>query len=101
MSAAKHADVLFVKMKPDNENDLHAYCKREGIPHVLFASFADALRDVSAIVAGERTKEDILAHGQDILEKPTSDEGASKSAASGSADPSSISSGELPEGKRA
>jgi 2-hydroxy-3-keto-5-methylthiopentenyl-1-phosphate phosphatase len=37
MSAAKHADVLFVKNdKPEGENDLAAYCVKEGIKHILF-----------------------------------------------------------------
>ncbi|KAL5498907.1 hypothetical protein ACEPAH_1425 [Sanghuangporus vaninii] len=63
MSAARHADVLFVKLKPDNENDLHEYCKREGIPHVLFSDFSHALNVVKAIVTGERTKEDVLKEG--------------------------------------
>ncbi|KAH7345297.1 HAD-like domain-containing protein [Rhizoctonia solani] len=37
MSAAKHADVLFAKNdKPEGENDLAEYCKKEGIPHILF-----------------------------------------------------------------
>ncbi|OCB91904.1 hypothetical protein A7U60_g800 [Sanghuangporus baumii] len=63
MSAARHADVLFVKLKQDNENDLHEYCKREGIPHVLFSDFLHALNVVKAIVTGERTKEDVLKEG--------------------------------------
>ena len=43
MSAARHADVLFVKKKPGADNDLHAFCIREGIPHVLFEDFGRAL----------------------------------------------------------
>lgn len=69
MSAAKHADVLFVKIKPGPENDLHEYCKKEGIPHVLFPNFSQALADVKAIVTGEKTKEEVLAKGQDLLEE--------------------------------
>lgn len=68
MSAARHADALFVKIKPGGDNDLSAYCKREGIPHVLFTNFLEALTDVKSIVNGERTKEDVLANGQKILE---------------------------------
>ncbi|KAJ7254817.1 HAD-like domain-containing protein, partial [Mycena rebaudengoi] len=44
MSAARHADVLFVKKKDDGENDLAAYCKREGIRHILFADFSQSCR---------------------------------------------------------
>jgi len=55
MSAAKHADVLFVKEKSDGENDLATYCKREDIPHVLFADFSKALPVVRSIVEGEKT----------------------------------------------
>jgi 2-hydroxy-3-keto-5-methylthiopentenyl-1-phosphate phosphatase len=48
MSAARHADVLFVKKKDDGENDLAAYCKREGIRHILFADFSQSCRLSSA-----------------------------------------------------
>ncbi|KAJ7910282.1 HAD-like domain-containing protein [Mycena leptocephala] len=40
MSAARHADVLFVKQKDDGENDLAAYCTREGIKHIIFRDFS-------------------------------------------------------------
>ncbi|EJC99157.1 uncharacterized protein FOMMEDRAFT_128226 [Fomitiporia mediterranea MF3/22] len=63
MSAARHADVLFVKLKGDNENDLHEYCKAEGIPHVLFTNFSNALEKVKTIVSGEKTKEEVLKDG--------------------------------------
>ncbi|KAF9002649.1 hypothetical protein BDZ89DRAFT_1169707 [Hymenopellis radicata] len=39
MSAAKHADYLFVKTKSQGENDLVAYCRREGIEHTVFTDF--------------------------------------------------------------
>ncbi|KAI0266229.1 HAD-like domain-containing protein [Gloeopeniophorella convolvens] len=58
MSAAKHADVLFVKEKEDGENDLAAYCNREHIPHVLFQNFAKALPVVRSIVEGAKTPKD-------------------------------------------
>lgn len=61
MSAARHADVLFVKVKDNGENDLHSYCAREGIPHALFKNFTEALKEVQAVVAGEKTKEEVLA----------------------------------------
>lgn len=53
LSAARHADVLFVKQKADGENDLAAYCEREGIPHILFQDFYKALRVMEAIVKGQ------------------------------------------------
>ncbi|KAJ7452268.1 HAD-like domain-containing protein [Mycena latifolia] len=63
MSAARHADVLFVKHKGDGENDLAAFCTRERIPHIIFADFAQALGVVRAVVEGEITKEEALARG--------------------------------------
>ncbi|KAI1789215.1 HAD-like domain-containing protein [Ganoderma leucocontextum] len=64
MSAAKHADVLFVKEKAGGENDLAAYCNREGIPHILFADFGRALGVVSAIVEGRTTAKHALDKGR-------------------------------------
>ncbi|KAG8748558.1 hypothetical protein FRC10_003692 [Ceratobasidium sp. 414] len=62
MSAAKHADVLFVKNdKPEGENDLAAYCIKEGIGHILFRTFADALPIVRDVVEGRKTAEEALA----------------------------------------
>lgn len=63
MSAARHADVLFVKKKPGMDNDLHAYCTREGIPHVLFEDFSHALRVVQQVVEGKLSVKDALALG--------------------------------------
>jgi len=60
LSAAKHADVLFVKTKPGGDNDLAAYCVREGIPHVIFHDFSQAQAMVESIVKGEKTKEEIM-----------------------------------------
>lgn len=64
MSAARHADVLYVKQKQDGENDLAAFCKRENIPHILFEDFSHALRSVGAIVEGKKTAKDALAEGK-------------------------------------
>ena len=64
MSAARHADVLFVKKKPGADNDLAAYCTREGIPHVLFSDFARALVAVRSIVEGEKTPAEWFAAGR-------------------------------------
>ncbi|TFK38257.1 HAD-like domain-containing protein [Crucibulum laeve] len=60
ISAAKHADVLFVKEKPGGENDLAAYCIRERIKHVLFQDFSTALSVVQSIVESKKTVEDVV-----------------------------------------
>jgi len=64
LSAAKHADVLFVKEKLDGENDLETYCKREKIPHVLFPDFSRALLVVRSIVEGAKTPEEWFGIGR-------------------------------------
>jgi 2-hydroxy-3-keto-5-methylthiopentenyl-1-phosphate phosphatase len=63
MSAARHADVLFVKKKPGMDNDLAAFCVREGIPHVLFEDFGRALDVVRNVVEGKLSVQDALALG--------------------------------------
>ncbi|KAH8983772.1 HAD-like domain-containing protein [Lactarius akahatsu] len=64
LSAAKHADVLFVKEKLDGENDLATYCTRENIPHVLFPDFSRALLVVRSIVEGTKTPEEWFGIGR-------------------------------------
>lgn len=64
MSAARHADVLFVKQKGDGENDLAAYCTREGIPHILFEDFGKAQKIVKNVVEGRLTVKEALALGR-------------------------------------
>ncbi|KAI0823489.1 HAD-like domain-containing protein [Trametes gibbosa] len=64
MSAARHADVLYVKTKEGGDNDLAAYCQRERIPHILFEDFGHALRSVCAIVEGKTSVKDALAAGK-------------------------------------
>ncbi|KAI9431951.1 HAD-like domain-containing protein [Lactarius indigo] len=64
LSAAKHADVLFVKEKSDGENDLATYCKRESISHVLFPDFSKALPVVRSIVEGAKTPEEWFGIGR-------------------------------------
>jgi len=59
MSAAKHADVLFVKIKGD-ENDLATYCEREGIKHITFQDFGEVLPIVESVVKGEKSVKEIL-----------------------------------------
>ncbi|KAJ3862789.1 HAD-like domain-containing protein [Lentinula novae-zelandiae] len=63
MSAAKHADVLFVKEKEYGENDLAAYCTKLGIKHILFKDFSNALPIVQSVVKGERTVQEALNIG--------------------------------------
>lgn len=64
MSAARHANVLFVKQKEDGDNDLAAFCKREGIPHILFEDFGKALNAVKSVVEGEKSVQEILTIGR-------------------------------------
>ncbi|KAK7041442.1 hypothetical protein VNI00_009308 [Paramarasmius palmivorus] len=64
MSAAKHADVLFVKEKDYGENDLSVYCTNNGIKHVLFSNFSQALPIVQSIVKGEKSVEEVLETGR-------------------------------------
>jgi hypothetical protein len=63
MSAARHADVLFVKQK-SGENDLATYCEREKIRHILFKDFWSALPIVRGIVNGELSVDQALSTGK-------------------------------------
>jgi len=60
ISAAKFADMLFVKEKADNENDLAVYCQREHIKHVLFQDFSTALPIVQSIIQGKVTIAEVV-----------------------------------------
>jgi len=60
MSAAKHADLLFVKAFDDGASDLAKYCKQEGIEHVPFKSFTKILERVQQVVKGEATVKQVL-----------------------------------------
>jgi len=64
ISAARHADILFAKKPPGRESDLATYCSREGIPHILFEDFSQALPIVQAVVRGDKTKEEVLKAGK-------------------------------------
>ncbi|KAG7094648.1 hypothetical protein E1B28_005472 [Marasmius oreades] len=64
MSAAKHADLLFVKVKDYEESDLSVYCRNHGIKHVLFSDFSQALPIVQSIVKGEKTVDQVLESGR-------------------------------------
>lgn len=63
ISAAEHADLLFVKTKLDGENDLSVYCQREGIKHVLFDDFSKVLPVVDSIVKGSKSIKEIIQIG--------------------------------------
>ncbi|KAI0781926.1 HAD-like domain-containing protein [Abortiporus biennis] len=65
ISAARHSSLLFVKKKEGADNDLHAYCIKHEIPHVLFSDFDKALNVVKTVVNGEKSVDDVLANGKD------------------------------------
>lgn len=61
LSAAKHADVLFVKVTGIDEKDnLKKHCDKAGIPYIPFFNFDVAKAIVGQIVRGEKTKDDFL-----------------------------------------
>ena len=60
ISAAKHADLLFVKTELDGENDLAVYCQREGIKHLVFDEFSKVLPVVDSIVKGTKTIQEVV-----------------------------------------
>lgn len=64
ISAAEHADVLFVKQKDDGENDLATYCTRMGIRHILFSDFSNALPIVESIVKGQKSADEVSSVGK-------------------------------------
>ena len=64
MSAARHADVLFVKTKDGGENDLARFCNREGIKHLLFTDFSQVTPLVEDIVTGKKTTQEVLSLGK-------------------------------------
>ncbi len=57
LSAARHADLLFTKVKPEGNTDLAKFCDREGIPHVNFLDFRKVLTLVKEVVAGKSTEQ--------------------------------------------
>lgn len=58
MSAARHADVLFVKDKEDN--DLATYCKTNKIPYHLFRDWTIPKRMLEALMSGELKDDDVI-----------------------------------------
>jgi hypothetical protein len=64
MSAARHADVFFVKQTGDGENGLATYYTCEGIKLIIFRDFSQALGAVQVVVSKEKTPEEVLAAGK-------------------------------------
>lgn len=60
MSAAEHADLLFVKRMANGDSDLARYVKAQGISHVTFRDFTNVLDKVKAVVLGETSVENVL-----------------------------------------
>ena len=60
ISAARWADVLFAKQKPNGENDLATYCTREGIKHLEISEFSQAIPILSSIVNGEKSVREVM-----------------------------------------
>ncbi|RXW21851.1 hypothetical protein EST38_g3996 [Candolleomyces aberdarensis] len=61
ISAARWADVLFAKQKPNGENDLATYCTREGIKHLEISDFSQAIPVLASIVNGEKSVAEVMA----------------------------------------
>jgi len=61
LSAARAADLLFVKVIPNHTNDLSKHCIREKIPFVQFAEFSQVKIAVEAVVTGTQTIDQLLA----------------------------------------
>lgn len=57
MSAARHADVLFVKDRKDN--DLATYCRAQNIYHNMFKDWTEIKATVEKLLKGEIKVEDI------------------------------------------
>ncbi|KAN0084073.1 HAD-like domain containing protein [Tylopilus felleus] len=63
LSAAQHADVLFVKVTGIDEKDnLKKHCDKAGIPYIPFLDFHVAKAIVGQIVRGEKSKDDFLVN---------------------------------------
>lgn len=60
LSAAKAADLLFVKVIPHHTNDLSVHCIREQIPFVAFEEFMQVKAVVESVVIEGKSIEEIL-----------------------------------------
>lgn len=63
MSAAQHADVLFIKMKGYEESDLATYCDKLGIKYIKFHDFSQVLPIVEKVVNGSMSVAEALEIG--------------------------------------
>jgi 2-hydroxy-3-keto-5-methylthiopentenyl-1-phosphate phosphatase len=63
MSAAKHADLLFVRLKENGESDLATYCDQQGIKNIKFEEFSQTMGLVKAVVGGAMTVTEALEVG--------------------------------------
>ncbi|BGO93971.1 hypothetical protein NBRC10512_005222 [Rhodotorula toruloides] len=61
LSAAKAADLLFVKVVPGHTNDLAVHCDREKIPYVAIEHFEQVKEVVARLVEGKSTIQEELA----------------------------------------
>lgn len=61
LSAARAADLLFVKVVPGAHNDLARHCKKESIPHIVFDSFDLVQKTVEDVVVNGRALADLVA----------------------------------------
>ncbi|KIJ59962.1 hypothetical protein HYDPIDRAFT_32692 [Hydnomerulius pinastri MD-312] len=60
LSAAQHADVLFVKVTGVDEKDnLKKHCEKAGIAYIPFLDFTEAQGKVNDIVTGKKQKEEL------------------------------------------
>ncbi|KAI5480444.1 protein of pyridoxal phosphate phosphatase-related family [Pseudohyphozyma bogoriensis] len=60
LSAARAADLLFVKVIPNHTNDLSVHCDREKIPYVAFEQFLQVKDTVESVVTKKTTIEALL-----------------------------------------
>ncbi|KAM0750480.1 hypothetical protein T439DRAFT_326447 [Meredithblackwellia eburnea MCA 4105] len=62
LSAARAADLLFVKVLPGHSNDLSVHCDREHIPYLPFTDFVAVKNVVASVVGKEKTIPELLAN---------------------------------------
>ncbi|SCZ98765.1 BZ3500_MvSof-1268-A1-R1_Chr3-1g05605 [Microbotryum saponariae] len=60
LSAARAADLLFVKVVPGHTNDLSVHCDREKIPYVAFEQFLQVKDAVADVIEKRATIEQLL-----------------------------------------
>ncbi|GAA5978173.1 hypothetical protein JCM11641_001124 [Rhodosporidiobolus odoratus] len=61
LSAARAADLLFVKVIPGHTNDLSVHCLREKIPFVPFEDFERVKEVIRSVVEGGKSVEQVLS----------------------------------------